>query len=134
MSVLIDSKDTNGNFSLCHIIEVKGLEPPRHVHSREDESFYILEGVIEYNVDDQVLHAEKGDWVFLPKNIPHSFKVITETAEALMLLSPGGFENFFIEMSEPAKAMELPPRPQGPPDIKKMDALSSKYGFKFLPG
>jgi len=49
MSILISSKDTGGAFSLIHGFEVKGLEPPPHTHTREDESFYLLNGEIDYN-------------------------------------------------------------------------------------
>ncbi len=131
LSVLITSKDTSGEFSLIHGFEIQGLEPPPHTHTREDESFYLLSGEIEYHVADSVFTAKKGDWVFLPKNVQHSFKVKTELAEVLIHLSPGGFEEYFIEMSEPAKEMSNPPRPQGPPDVQRIVEIASKYGIVF---
>jgi len=75
MSILISSKDTNGTFSLIHGYEIKGLEPPPHVHTKEDESFYILDGEINYTVDEEVFNARRGDWIFLPRNVQHSFQV-----------------------------------------------------------
>lgn len=131
MSILISSSDTNGSFSLIHGFEIKGLEPPPHTHTKEDESFYILDGEINYTADKEVFHAKRGDWVFLPRNIQHSFKVQTDQAEVLIHLSPGGFEEYFKEMSEPAKALIIPPRPQGPPDVKRIIETASKYGIKF---
>ncbi|MGB9746876.1 MAG: cupin domain-containing protein [Bacteroidales bacterium] len=131
MSILISSKDTNGSFSLIHGFEIKGLEPPPHIHTREDESFYILEGEINYMVNNEIFNAGRGDWVFLPRNIQHSFQVQSDQAEVLIHLSPGGFEEYFKEMSEPAKALVIPPRPQGPPDVKKIVETASKYGVKF---
>lgn len=133
MSVLVSSKDTNGAFSLLHGFEVRGLEPPPHTHTKEDESFYLMSGEINYNIGGETLHAKSGDWVFLPKNIQHSFQVLSETAEVLVHLSPGGFENYFIEMSEPAKELVIPPRPQGPPDVKRIVETASKYGIIFPP-
>jgi len=131
MSVLIPSKDTGGSFSLIHGFEIKGLEPPPHLHTKEDESFYLLDGEINYTVGNEVFNAKKGDWMFLPRNIQHSFQVQTEQAEVLVHLSPGGFENFFIEMSEPAGELVIPPRPQGPPDVRRIVETASKYGIKF---
>lgn len=131
ISVLLSGKDTGGAFSLIHGYEIKGLEPPPHIHSREDESFYLLEGEITYKAGDKVMKAGKGNWVFLPRGIQHSFQVITEQAEVLIHLSPGGFENYFIEMSEPARELIIPPRPQGPPDVKRIIETASRYGISF---
>jgi len=131
MSFLITSSDTNGSFALLHGFEVKGLEPPPHIHTREDESFYLLDGKINYTVGKEIFKAGKGDWVFLPRNIRHSFQVVTDQAEVLIHLSPGGFEEYFREMSEPAGEMVIPPRPQGPPDLKRIVATASKYGIIF---
>jgi len=131
MSILISSKDTGGAFSLIHGFEVKGLEPPPHTHTREDESFYLLNGEIDYTVGSETFHAKSGDWIFLPRNIQHSFKVRTETAEVLIHLSPGGFEEYFREMSEPAGELVIPKRPQGPPDVKRIVETASRYGVQF---
>jgi len=131
MSILISAGDTGGSFSLIHGFEIKGLEPPPHIHTREDESFYLLDGEIDYTVDKKVFSAGKGDWVFLPRNIQHSFRVKTDQAEVIIHLSPGGFEDYFREMSEPARELVIPLRPQGPPDVKRIVATASKYGVKF---
>lgn len=131
MSILVSSEDTNGSFSLIHGYEIKGLEPPPHVHTREDESFYILDGEINYTVDHEVFHARKGDWIFLPRNVQHSFQVQTDQAEVIIHLSPGGFEKYFMEMSEPAKALIIPPRPDGPPDVQRIIETAARYGVLF---
>lgn len=131
MSLLIPSKDTGGKFALLHGFEVKGLEPPPHVHTREDESFYLLDGEINFIVGEQTYPAKKGHWMFLPRNIQHTFQVQTDHAEVLVHLSPGGFENYFIEMSEPARELAIPPKPQGPPDIKRLVETASRYGIRF---
>lgn len=131
MSILLSARDTNGAFSLIHGYEIKGLEPPAHIHTKEDESFYILNGEIKYTVGKEVFNAKPGDWIFLPRNIQHSFQVQSEQAEVIIQLSPGGFEEYFREMSEPAKALKIPPRPEGPPDVKRIVETASRYGIKF---
>ncbi|MDB5203312.1 MAG: cupin protein [Ferruginibacter sp.] len=131
MSLLTVSKQTGGEYALLRATERRGLEPPPHIHTREDETFIILEGEVEYTVADQTFRAKAGDSMFLPKNIPHSFKILSEKLETLILLTPGGLEDYFVEMSEPAKAVTLPPMPAGPPDIAKLIARASKYGVLF---
>jgi len=131
LSVLVRSADTHGLFSLLEMTEVKGLEPPPHTHTREDETFMLLNGEIEFSVQNEKYHAIAGDTMFLPRNVQHSFKVLTERSEVLILLTPGGFEQFFIEMSEPAPELKQAPMPSGPPDIAKLITVSAKYGIKF---
>lgn len=131
MSLLVTSKETGGRYALLRATERKGLEPPPHTHTKEDEAFLILEGEVIYTVGNQTFHAKQGDLMFLPKNIQHSFKIQTEKLETLILLTPGGLEDYFVEMSKPAEEVALPPMPQGPPDIKKLIATASKYGVKF---
>src|SRR5690349_12996669 len=67
---------TGGQFSLIYIEVHKGNEPPAHTHNNEDESYYILEGEIKFWVGDDVFVAKAGDFVHLPKHIPHRFELI----------------------------------------------------------
>lgn len=131
LSLLIGSEQTGGKYALLRVTERRGLEPPPHTHTREDETFLVLDGEIDYTVGDKTFSAKSGSVMFLPRNIQHSFKIQTETAETMMLLTPGGFENYFLEMSEEAKSLELPPMPEGSPDVQKLVATASKYGIIF---
>lgn len=131
ISVLISSQQTNGAFALVKAAETKGLEAPPHIHTREDETFYLLDGEITFYVAGKELHAKKGDSVFLPRNVLHNFKVETAVANVLVLLTPGGFDNYFIEMSQPAKDLASPPQQEGPPDFEKIIRTASKYGILF---
>ncbi len=131
MSLLVNSKQTGGRYSLLRATERRGLEPPPHTHTKEDETFLILDGEVTYTVGNQTFEAKKGDTMFLPRNIQHSFKIKTEKLETMILLTPGGFENYFLEMSEPAAEVQLPPMPKGPPDVARIIATASKYGIKF---
>ena len=130
LSVLLTSGDTAGLYSLLRMVETRGMEPPPHTHTREDEMFIVLSGEMEFSVGGKSYHATAGSNMYLPRNIQHSFKVITEKAEVLIVLTPGGLERYFIEMSEPAKAMQSPPL-SGPPDVARIIATASKYGVIF---
>ena len=89
-TVLAGSEDTGGRFALIEMLARKGTEPPRHVHDREDEAFYVLEGEITFYVGDETYEATPGTFVFAPRGIPHSWVVETEVVRKLVTLTPGG--------------------------------------------
>jgi mannose-6-phosphate isomerase-like protein (cupin superfamily) len=107
-SVLLSGADTNGTFSLLQMVQRPGTEPPYHVHEREDEAFYLLEGHVTFMVDGKIIEAYAGDCVFLPRQVPHTFKVRSEIARGLLILTPAGFENFFRSIGEPAQSLADP--------------------------
>lgn len=94
-STLLDAEQTEDAFVLIHCYFRKGGEPPAHFHTKEDETFYILEGEIGFHIGDKKFIAKAGELVHAPKGIPHSFSLATETAKALMLITPAGIENLF---------------------------------------
>jgi len=109
VTIITSASETNGAFSLVKNVMRKGFEPPLHMHTREDESNLILKGEILFTVGDKTIHAKAGDYIHLPKNVPHTFKLLSDTAETLLVITPGGFEEMFVECSRPALALELPP-------------------------
>lgn len=72
-----------------------GDEPPVHVHSRESEWFYVLDGAATFYVGDQVYPGGPGAFIALPQGIPHTFAVDSPTARLILLNAPGGFERMF---------------------------------------
>jgi len=129
---LARGKDTNGAFAMmeCHVR--KGIEPPGHTHTFEDEVYYLLEGEVHFAVGGQEHFLEAGDFIFLPKNIPHQFKVKSDTARFILQVTPAGLDDFFWELSRPADTLELPPLPAGPPPpelIERIKALQKQYGI-----
>lgn len=135
-NVLVDGKQTNGRYAQLEMTVQPGSEPPVHTHTREDETFYLLEGSIRFTIGEHVFTAKAGDYVLMPKNIPHCFQVLTETAKAVLTIAPAGFENFFCDprLSVPAPALILPPAPQGPPPAEVIQAmvqmLDQEFGVK----
>jgi mannose-6-phosphate isomerase-like protein (cupin superfamily) len=122
------SAATNGAFGLIEQPNVPpGFASPYHVHHREDESFYVLQGQVAFVCDGKWLTAGPGDFVFGPKHIPHGFRVTgTAPAHMLLLVTPGGFEQFTKDLSEPAST------PPSPPDIAKLVAVAATYGVDIL--
>lgn len=115
---LVKAEQTGGKFSILETTIRKGMEPPPHTHSRETETYYITDGVMEFKAGDDVFIAAAGDCIFLPVNVKHEFRLQTETAKCIILIEPGGFEAFFLEFSSPAEKLTLPPPPDGPPSTE----------------
>ena len=73
--------------------------PPRHVHSHEDESFYVLDGAMTAYCGEDVLVAGPGSFVFLPRGVPHHFTIDSGTATVLLIATPGGIDAYFREIA-----------------------------------
>lgn len=135
-SFLTTTEQTGGVFSLLHCYFRKGFTAPPHYHKLEDESFYLLEGEISFFIGDKKVTAAAGDFIVLPRNIPHHFELITEIAKALMLITPSGFEVFFKEFGTPAKTLDLPPVPTVNPRKEMFDVMHDRMielGNVFMP-
>ena len=135
-SFLATGKDTQGAFSLIHCYFRKGFMAPPHYHKFEDESFYILDGEIDFHIGDKAVNAKAGAFVVLPKNVPHYFNLVSETAKALMMITPAGFETFFKEFGRPAQTLDLPPVPTANPRkemAETMHARMIELGNVFMP-
>jgi quercetin dioxygenase-like cupin family protein len=135
-SFLATGKDTDGAFALIHCHFRKGFMAPPHYHKLEDESFYILEGEFEFHVGDKNFKAGAGELIVLPKNIPHHFNLISETAKALLLITPAGFEVFFQEFGRPALTLDPPPVPDTNPRKEMFQAMQDRMielGNVFMP-
>lgn len=131
MSLLATAETTGGTLGLIEGVLPPGFSPPLHVHSREDEPTYVIEGQVTFQVGDQRFEAGPGSFVFLPKNVPHTFVVEGDApARILELALPGGFERFHIEGGRPAEGPGLPA--PAPPDIAMLDQLAARYGTRHI--
>ncbi len=129
---LATGKDTNGQFALIECYQRKGIELPRHMHSKEDEVNYLLEGEMQFVVGETEHSLRADDFIFLPKNVPHHFKIQSDTVKYLLQITPAGLEEMFLELSRPADRLELPPRPPHSPSpevIGRIKQLQQQYGI-----
>ena len=118
---------TNGAFGLVEGQLPPGFESPYHVHTNEDEAFYVVEGEMAFVVDGAWMVGGPGAYVFGPRNIPHGFKVVSDTAARMLLLcAPAGFEQFVLDLSEPEGV------PPSPPDMARLVATAAKYHIDIL--
>jgi mannose-6-phosphate isomerase-like protein (cupin superfamily) len=119
-------EETGGGFSLVeHPIPPKTLVAPLHIHEREDEYSFVLEGRMGAQLGDDVVYAETGDLAFKPRNQWHTFWNPADTpCRILEIISPGGFEHFFEEMAN-LMAGEFNP--------EQLGELGARYGLSFKP-
>ena len=126
--------DTGGLLSIVEVTEPPGAEAPLHVHYREDEAFWILEGDVTLYVGDATIEAHAGDYAWGPRDVPHRYTVGPAGCRMLFICVPGGFEKLVVEMSEPADSRTLPPPPHGPPDMERGAAVAEANGCELLVG
>jgi quercetin dioxygenase-like cupin family protein len=124
--------DTGGLMSIVEVTEPPGMEAPLHVHHREDEAFWILEGDATFVVGDLTIEAHAGDYLFGPRGIPHRYSVGANGCRMLFITTPGGFEELVKAMSVPAGSRTLPPSSEEEPDVVEMAAIAKAHGAELL--
>lgn len=122
--------DTGGALGLVEASLYKGFGPPLHVHRREDEAFYVIEGEIRFSQGEEQFVCGPGSWVWGPRNVPHTFKVESEGARALILVTPGGFERMFEVGGVPVSKSAEPPTQEYDPE--ETVAISEQFGFEVI--
>lgn len=130
MRIKARAEETGGALGLVEGTFYEGFGPPLHVHSREDEAFYVLDGEIRFRQGEDEFVAGAGTWVWGPRGVPHAFKVESESARALVLVTPGGFERMFEEGGIPASESAEPPEQLYDPDAAM--AISERFGFEVV--
>jgi len=124
--------NTGGNLTIIEVTCPPGYEAPLHVHHREDEAFWVLEGSVVIHVGETNVAAGPGDYAFGPRDIPHRFSVGDAGCQMLFILTPGGLEGLVREMSEPAATRTLPPPSSEPPDLARAQAIAARYSAELL--
>lgn len=115
---------SGGRFSLVeHPIVPRGLAAPVHLHTREDEFSFVLEGRWGFQQAGDVVFAEPGDLVYKPRDVWHTFWNATDKpARLLEVISPAGFEQLFVELAELLRSH--------PDDLDAAAALGPKFGVQ----
>jgi mannose-6-phosphate isomerase-like protein (cupin superfamily) len=131
MTLKATSETTGGAYSLVEAVAPAGSGPPLHVHSREDETFFVLEGTLTVWCGDETFTAGPGAHVFLPRGIPHTFAVEGgRPARILGMVTPGGFEGYFVAIGRPAESDGLPPA--GPVDVGRLMSVGEEFGVEIV--
>jgi quercetin dioxygenase-like cupin family protein len=131
---LADRADTNGTFGFMEATLTPGSEPPPHVHSREDELFYVMEGAFDAYVGAEAYRVNTGECIFQPRLIPHAFVIRSPRLRMLALFIPGGIEEIFRELSSPAETLDRPAvgASDGTADLERLGRLFDALGVRVL--
>jgi mannose-6-phosphate isomerase-like protein (cupin superfamily) len=122
---IVASEDTGGEYSVVETIAEPNQGPPLHIHENEDEIFVVIEGKFEIICGDTTYTVQNGDVAVLPRRIPHTFRNTGEkNGRILQTISPGGFENFFAEVSR-----DINPEV---PDFPKLSGIAERYNLHFI--
>jgi len=119
---VLTGAETGGAFCLIEQTNESGVAIPQHYHTREIETFHVIEGSVQYTVEDRVVIAGPGTTVTIPRGVRHSFEVL-EKCRVLLTLVPAGIENMFRELAQ------LTP---GPDVMPKAMAVCERYGIFFV--
>ncbi len=130
MNIKAGGAQTGGAFTFLEWSAPAGFGPPLHRHERDDEAFYLLEGELSLDCGDKHFTAGPGDFMFLPRGIPHTFLVTKGPVHGLQITAPAGFEDFIAAAGRPAEAPGLPGHTE--PDMPRLLAAAQRYGSQIL--
>lgn len=129
--IKVAASQTANAFCLVEMVSPVGTGSPLHVHRNEDETFFVLDGQLEFISGAERIHCGLGSSIFLPRDIPHGFRVVGDSpAKYLVFATPGGFDRFVMEAGQPATSMTLPVPTSL--DLDKLVALAAKFRIEIL--
>lgn len=124
--VKLAGADTGNAVAIVHLTVPKLSGPPVHRHSREDEWFYLLDGELTWEVDGKRFAGGAGTSAFAPRGTAHTFQNFRdEAAHVLVMVTPGGLDRFFEEVTALNKGLSQP-------DLARVGALMQSYGMELL--
>lgn len=129
---LVPAEASGGAISIFRSTLAAGFSPPRHVHTREDEVFMVEAGAVTFWIDGRELAAGPGTTVYMPRGVPHTFRVGSDGAVILGVMTPGHFESLFRELGVPAQNRALPPADTVPFDVARVIAAQEERGTRVV--
>jgi quercetin dioxygenase-like cupin family protein len=127
-------EETGEAYALCEVIVAPQGGTPTHRHSRENESFYVQDGEIEFQLDDHTFVATSGTFLHSPKGQLHRFTNTTATsAKMLIWVTPAGFEKFIAEVGKAVNGQITPVASLSAEDLNKILTTAPKYGIEIIP-
>jgi quercetin dioxygenase-like cupin family protein len=131
-TIKASGEQTSGRVMVTENLAPRGAGSPLHVHHREDEWFYVIDGELTLWLDGETIAAPAGSFVYGPQGIPHTFVVSSERARFLLVTDPAGFEGFTRALAEPAARLEIPPPPTEAPDLERLAAVAGSFGIDII--
>lgn len=119
--ILMSGTQTGGRFALIQMVVRREHEPPSHLHMREDEVIYVVDGTIVVVVDGARREYRPGESVYLPRGVEHAYCLRSEEARLLVLALPAGIEGFYREMDASLDDDR---------HVERLIALAARYGIE----
>ena len=125
--------ETGGGLTVAEVRAPRGAGSPRHRHRNEDEAWYVMEGELTFWLDDEQRSVAAGSFVFGPRGIDHRFRVVSDQAHFLLLLTPAGFEEFTRVCGWPATSLTMPPADLPARDVALVQEAAHRHGLDIDP-
>ena len=130
MTFKATGESTGGSLVLLENLTAPGGGPPPHVHTREDEFFYVLDGTFEIRIGDELHALGPGGFAYVRRGTVHNFRNTSDTASRILVgFTPGGIEGFFREAGRPAVDDGLAP-PVDDDEIARTMVAAQRYGLE----
>ncbi|WP_426563858.1 cupin domain-containing protein [Angustibacter sp. McL0619] len=129
---LLSASDSGGELGVSVVTQPPGIATPLHLHANESEAIYLLAGTMTYRAGDEVHRLAEGDFVFLPKGVPHAFRITGRTpAKVVALTVPGGLLSLYDEVGVPATERRLPGEDglSMAEEIQRWNEIGPRYGL-----
>lgn len=128
---LVSTEETNGAFATLEKTIRPQNGPPPHIHHTNDETLYVMEGTFSFVVGEQIVKAESGAYVYVPRGTVHTFTNIGASAGRLLVtVTPSGFEKYFEAIGTPVHSREEAFAINEAPDIERLIALAPAYDLE----
>jgi mannose-6-phosphate isomerase-like protein (cupin superfamily) len=133
MEVKLGERESGGALTVLEVTQPPGVATPLHVHQHEAEVFYLLAGTMDYEAGGELHHLDAGAMIWLPKGVPHRFRVTGEVpVRFLGLAVPAGIERLYQTVGVPAGARELPGAYPAEPELARWRTAAPDHGLKVL--
>jgi len=119
--IVMAGEDTAGSLALVEALVTPEDEPPLHLHTREDEMVYVIDGAIEVALDGTRSRLAAGDAISLPRNREHAWRLLTGTARLLVISAPAGIEGFYAELDRSITQDHY---------VERLITLAARYGIE----
>ena len=128
---LVSGTETGGQLAVSVVTQPPGIATPLHVHTREAEAWYLLEGTMIYQAGDQRVELAPGDFIYMPRDVPHAFRT-TSAVRYIGLTLPGELMDLYDEVGSPALERRLPDGGVTGNDVARWLAAAPRYGLSIV--
>jgi quercetin dioxygenase-like cupin family protein len=131
--VHVSGEQTEGRFCLVEFVTPPDDMTPLHLHRRDSQTTYVLEGEMTFYLPGESRIVKAGQCIHQPSATPQTGQVTSVVpARMLDINSPAGFDRFVAAAGTPAESLTLPPAPESPPDFEQLSALADAHGIDIL--